>query len=139
MNLYDHNVYGDAEYDALINNCAMFCHEMNRVYCISMGDNTQPAWHDAPEWQKNSALNGVFFHFANPTADASASHQYWFDEKQADGWTYGPVKDPLAKKHPCMVPFAELPFEQQFKDHLFRTAVHAFVNTFARDYVEANK
>lgn len=103
---------------------AASAHEANRAYCRSLGDTSQPRWNEAPDWQKQSIINGVKFHLANPNADASASHGNWFKEKQADGWSYGPVKDPENKRHPCFVPFAELPIEQQIKDHIFRSVVH---------------
>ncbi|MFH2219092.1 MAG: RyR domain-containing protein [Pseudomonadota bacterium] len=47
------------------------------------------------------------------------------DQKVRDGWKYGPVKDPDKKEHPCCVPFAELPVEQQAKDFIFRAVIHA--------------
>ena len=103
---------------------AAICHEANRAYCKSIGDDTQLPWGKAPEWQKESAIKGVRFHINNPDADASASHQSWYDQKEKDGWVYNLVKDPEAKTHPCMVPFDELPNEQQIKDHLFRSVVH---------------
>jgi hypothetical protein len=46
-------------------------------------------------------------------------------EKLAAGWEYGPVKDAEAKRHPCLVPFNQLPREQQAKDYIFRAVVHA--------------
>lgn len=110
-------------------------HEVNRAYCRSLGDTSQPAWPDAPEWQKQSAINGVRFHLANPNADASASHENWFKEKQADGWSYGPVKDPDNKRHPCFVPFGELPIEQQIKDHIFRSVVHGMAEYWSAEHV----
>lgn len=103
---------------------AASAHEANRAYCLSLGDTSQPRWDEAPDWQKQSIINGVKFHLANPNADASASHENWFKEKQADGWSYNPVKDFENKRHPCFVPFAELPIEQQIKDHIFRSVVH---------------
>ena len=33
---------------------AKACHEANKVYCESIGDDTQPSWENAPEWQKES-------------------------------------------------------------------------------------
>lgn len=108
---------------------ARICHETNRAYCVTLGDNSQPAWEDAPEWQRTSALNGVKFHLANPNAKASHSHESWLAEKQADGWRFGPVKDPAKKEHPCFVPFSDLPREQQIKDYLFRGIVHAFIES----------
>lgn len=104
---------------------ARICHEANRVFCAYMGDLSQPGWDIAPEWQTSSALQGVLFHAANPDAGDSASHDNWRKDKVADGWVYGPVKDPALKQHPCMVDFDQLPRDQQFKDTLFRTIVHA--------------
>lgn len=104
---------------------AGICHEANRVYCCSINDNSQPHWLEAPEWQKQSARLGVEFHLANPDAGDSASHDSWMAQKIKDGWVYGPVKDAEKKEHPCMVPFIDLPLEQQKKDALFRAIVHA--------------
>lgn len=54
-----------------------------------------------------------------------ASHISWMNQKVEEGWVYGPVKDPEAKQHPCMVPFDQLPREQQAKDYIFRAVVHS--------------
>lgn len=107
---------------------ARVCHEVNRAYCQALGDLSQPAWSDAPQWQKDSALLGVKLHAENTFASAAASHESWMAQKVADGWVYGPVKDPEAKQHPCIVPFDELPREQQAKDWIFRSIVHALIH-----------
>lgn len=104
---------------------ARVCHEVNRAYCQALGDHSQPAWEDAPEWQKQSALAGVKLHTENPHAGAQASHESWMAHKLSEGWKFGPVKDAEKKEHPCMVPFDELPREQQAKDYIFRAVVHA--------------
>ena len=104
---------------------AQVAHETNRAWCAAHGDNSQPAWEEAPAWQKKSAQAGVLFHFENPEAGDSASHDNWMKDKLADGWRYGPIKDAVKKEHPCMVPFEDLPIEQQTKDSLFRAVVHA--------------
>ena len=101
------------------------CHAVNRNWCRELGDFSQPRWHEAPEWQTTSAIEGVKFHLANPDADASASHDNWLKQKRAEGWMYGKEKDPDVKTHPCMVPFEELPIAQQIKDRLFKAVVHA--------------
>lgn len=121
--------------DEFIEHIAEAAHEANRAYCESMGDTSQPSWEDAPEWQKLSARNGVKFHLDNPTAGAQSSHDNWFAEKEADGWSYGPVKDPVNKRHPCMVPFSELPLAQQIKDHIFRSTVHAQYRIYRSNYL----
>jgi hypothetical protein len=99
------------------------CHEINRAYCAAIGDTTQLAWHDAPQWQKDSAVDGVKAVIANPNGKPEDSHSNWLAHKLADGWTYGPVKDPNKKEHPCMVPYEELPAEQRVKDYLFIATV----------------
>jgi hypothetical protein len=108
-----------------INKIAMICHEANRAYCQSIGDNSQPEWDHAPEWQKQSARNGVKFHLENPNAEPSHSHDQWLKEKESDGWKYGPVKNPEVKEHPCFLPYDQLPEEQKKKDALFIAVVHA--------------
>jgi hypothetical protein len=109
---------------------AEVCYEVNKAYCESMGDMSQLSWEEAPDWQKESALNGVIFHLENPTAPASASHDNWLKEKVETGWVYGTVKDPEAKTHPCMVAFDQLPKEQQVKDFLFKSTVHTMNKIF---------
>ena len=103
---------------------AKVCHEVNRAYCQAMGDDSQPAWEDAPEWQRSSASLGVVLHTEN-NVGPEASHASWMAQKVAEGWVYGEVKDSDAKTHHCIVPFDQLPKEQQAKDFIFRAVVHA--------------
>lgn len=104
---------------------AQVCHEANRAYCATLEDNSQPSWADAPDWQRNSAINGVRLHIANPDMPDSASHDAWMREKVDTGWVYGETKDAKAKTHPCIVPYEELPEEQKRKDRLFSAIVKA--------------
>lgn len=104
---------------------ARAAHEVNKAYCEALGDTSQQPWEDAPEWQRQSALTGVKLHIQNPDAGAQASHVSWMNEKVADGWTWGPEKRPDIKQHPCIVPFDQLPVNQQAKDFIFRGVVHA--------------
>jgi hypothetical protein len=103
---------------------ARVCHEVNRAYCEALGDHSQPAWEDAPDWQRESARMGVDLHLSGDFGP-EASHIAWMKEKVDNGWKWGPVKDANAKEHPCIVPFADLPREQQAKDFIFRAVVHA--------------
>jgi RyR domain len=103
---------------------ARIAHEINRSYCIAIGDKTQVAWEDAPQWQQDSAINGVTMHINNPGSTPEESHANWMREKLENGWVYGPEKNPEKKEHPCMVDYKDLPVEQQIKDHLFESIVH---------------
>ena len=107
---------------------ARICHEVNRAYCAALGDHSQPAWEAAPEWQRESARNGVKFHMENPEAGPEGSHENWLKQKAAEGWSYGPVKDPELKTHPCFVPYNQLPQEQRAKDYIFTAVVWAITN-----------
>lgn len=102
---------------------ARVCHEVNRAYCRAIGDDSQAPWDDAEDWQRDSAIAGVTFRMMNQDAPPSAMHNNWMADKIRDGWQYGKVKDPEAKTHPCIVPFDQLPPEQQIKDYLFSAVV----------------
>lgn len=108
-----------------IEQIAKVCHEVNRAYCQALGDNSQPAWEDAPQWQRDSAMLGVKLHTENHGAGPQASHESWMAQKLSEGWEYWPTKDPETKRHPCIVPFDALPVEQQAKDFIFRAVVIA--------------
>lgn len=116
-----------------VHEIARVCHEANRAYCEALGDHSQKAWEVSPEWQRESAVNGVRFHLDNPKAGPDQSHVNWMQGKILEGWVYGEVKDPEAKTHPCMLPYGELPIAQRAKDFIFRHLVHtlATVHTYA--------
>jgi hypothetical protein len=116
----------------LVESIARICHEVNQAYCQALGDFSQPDWEQAPQWQKDSAFKGVELHLADPEAGPAASHASWYAQKEQEGWKYGAYKDPENKLHPCMVPFAELPREQQAKDFIFRAVVRAIAREHAR-------
>lgn len=103
---------------------AQVCHEANRAYCLAVGDDSQPRWEDAPQWQRDSAVAGVQLHLEKPMTPRE-SHEAWMAHKQAEGWVYGERKDADAKTHPCMVPYDDLPDEQRRKDELFGAVVSA--------------
>jgi hypothetical protein len=106
---------------------ARIAHEVNRAYCLALGDKSQAPWGDAEQWQRQSAIEGVKFHRSNPDAGPDDSHNSWLAIKKADDWKYGPIKDPERKEHPCYVPYEQLPVEQRAKDYIFRGVVHALL------------
>lgn len=114
---------------------AQVCHEANRAYCQSIGDNTQLPWDSAPDWQKNSACHGVLGVLCNGNTPEQ-THESWLAMKEKTGWKFGPVKDAEAKEHPCMVPYDQLPPEQQRKDHLFRDVCLAMAKALNLTVVE---
>ncbi|MGI5293166.1 RyR domain-containing protein [Nonomuraea polychroma] len=107
----------------VVDRVAQVCHEANRVLQIAAGEEPLPHWDDAPEWQRDSAAEGVMRALAGATPQAL--HEEWCKTKLAAGWTYGPVKDGDAKTHPCLVSYEALPEAQRIKDHMFHAIVRA--------------
>lgn len=108
-----------------IEEIARICHQVNKAYCESLGDYSQKDWEDAPDWQKQSMINGVEFRIKFPDAKPNESHDNWLLKKQKDGWVYGEKKDESLKTHPCCVPFEELTQDQQPKDFISKAIVNS--------------
>lgn len=92
-------------------------------------------WDTAPEWQRDAMRESVDFwehwfvarrrqlqedpglfgaelwyklvHCARKELPA-ASHAFWMSRRLHAGWTWGPQKDHIAKRHPNLVPYSEL-------------------------------
>ena len=40
---------------------------------------------------------------------AENNHEVWAAQRIGQGWSWGPVRDDAFQKHPCLVPYADLP------------------------------
>lgn len=107
------------------------CHELNRIWCRAHGDDSQPSWLDAPDWQHQIVIMGVRKILIGEVTNPADSHAGWLQLKTDDGWVYGPEKDVSNKIHPCMVPYEELPPEQKAKDTLFFNTVKTMMGANA--------
>jgi hypothetical protein len=47
---------------------------------------------------------------------AENTHDVWAKERIAQGWSYGPSRDDANKKHPCLVPYTDLPESEKEYD-----------------------
>lgn len=112
---------------------AALAHEANRAYCLSIGDASQPSWADAPLWQRDSAIAGVRFTLDHPQSTPADVHASWLAAKVADGWRWGPTKDPSHKLHPCILPYDKLALEQRTKDVIFQAVVRGASTRLTRD------
>lgn len=43
-------------------------------------------------------------------------HEVWSQNRMNEGWTYGLVRDDVNKKHPCLVPYEDLPESEKEYD-----------------------
>jgi len=105
---------------------AAVCHEANRRLTLLVADvPVQPSWEECGEDMQQSSVRGVEFAIANPDASPSAQHDAWMQERIAQGWKLGPVKNVETKEHPALVPYESLPEGTRRKDALFKNIVAA--------------
>jgi hypothetical protein len=100
---------------------AIACHAVNNTYRLHLGEKVKPAWEDLDEEMKKSVLDGV--HHVLDGHSPRDSHINWMKFKESHGWQYGEVEDPIAKTHPCMVLYDNLPIEHRMKDEIFCSVI----------------
>ena len=108
------------------------CHSAWYAYTVlGLGESGEPLV-TAPRWQKRSIAEAIEFWDTKMTelnlegkaentivtVLSPLSHMNWCDHKIADGWSYGPIKDPEGKTHPCLVDYDQLPESQKKKDEV---------------------
>jgi ryanodine receptor 2 len=64
---------------------------------------------------------------------AENAHEVWAVTRIKQGWTFGPVRDDANKKHPCLVPYADLPDSEKEYDR--GTAMETLKAVLALGYV----
>lgn len=47
---------------------------------------------------------------------AEHTHDIWAMQRISQGWTHGTARDDTNKKHPCLVPYADLPDSEKEYD-----------------------
>ena len=47
---------------------------------------------------------------------AKNAHEVWAQTRLEQGWTYGDERDDQQKKHPCLIPYEELPESEKLYD-----------------------
>lgn len=108
---------------------AELVHELNRLITAALGEAPQPHWADAPQRMRDDTLHLIRHTLAHPDKSAEDDHVEWMRVKAAAGWVYGPVKDEVARTHPLLVPYAELPAGQRLKNR----ALPALILALARE------
>jgi hypothetical protein len=116
-----HQPYTDAE-------IAEACHELNRVLMRFSGTPVDPPWADIT-WQE-SAIADVAAARADPGLTPERMHEDWVTRKVVAGWTWGPVRDPERKTHPCIVlGYDDVPLRERVKDTAWLALIRAMDDT----------
>jgi class 3 adenylate cyclase len=63
---------------------------------------------------------------------AEHAHDLWARLRMAQGWEYGPERDDVARRHPCLIPYGDLPESE--KDHDRNTAMGTIRAVLALGY-----
>lgn len=112
---------------------AEFVYEACRLEAIASRRPIVPEpFHDRDKAFKANMVSTVERICTNPDTTPEREHESWVRAYETMGWRYGPVRDPGAKIHPDMVPFAELPVKEQEKDAVF-LALCAIAREFIHD------
>lgn len=108
--------------DKIAEACARAAHEANNVYNAAIGDKVF-TWDEMTDAMRAGVISGARMALDGKTpADL---HAAWSASRVAEGWVYGTTKDLVAKTHPCLVPYDELPEAQRRKDALFQSVALA--------------
>lgn len=105
---------------------AEIIHEANRALQRVFPSDGIPValpWAQESQEQRDSIINGV--QLAMRGATPEEMHDNWMRRKVAEGWVGGAVKDEVAKIHPCICPYDQLPETDRVKDRLFLAIVGA--------------
>ncbi len=49
---------------------------------------------------------------------AENAHEVWSQTRMDQGWTWGPERNDAQLKHPCLIPYAELPDSEKEYDRV---------------------
>lgn len=100
---------------------AKFVYEGARLQAIAINAPIVPEPWDDREEPFKAQFRDVIARQCGPDRKNSPEelHNDWWRAYEAMGWVYGPVRDPEAKTHPDMVPFADLDPRERDKDAVF--------------------
>jgi hypothetical protein len=112
--------------EAFADQVAHYVYEINRAVRCCNGQSVGEPYLDVNEEKKVSLRNAVLLAWqAGSTLNNEESHNRWTYAKLREGWRLGPVEDATKKEHPNLIPYDELVWTEQLKDHLFQIVVAA--------------
>ncbi len=70
---------------------------------------------------------------------AENTHEVWAKNRVEQGWTYGPERDDAKLKHPCLLPYAELPEKEKLYDRVTALETLKLIRKLGFDIVPEQK
>lgn len=102
---------------------ASLVNAMNKAYCQWLSGQAPQMTHE----EKASSIEGLEKIYRKGFFHPRDLHDSWMGRKLRLGWRFGESKSEEDKTHPCLLPFSDLPAEEQFKDLLFGTVAMFFI------------
>jgi len=119
----------DLSFEARCGLIAKVVHSANRAYVDAIGGRAfNPTWEEVGEEQRQGQIEAIKSLIIEPRTPQT-SHEIWCVAREKEGWTKDIKYDYHRKTHPNLVPYDQLPFEEQFKDHLFMGIASIFVGS----------
>lgn len=106
---------------------AIIVTEANRTLNGMLGETMSPHFTDQTIAQQEGMFLAIDSIKNGLVKTPQDSHNVWMQSRIKEGWTYGEVKSFKKKTSPCLIPYGELPVEQQVKDSLFIGIVTALL------------
>lgn len=109
----------DLSFEAMCSIIAKVIHSANRAYVDALGGRAvNLTWEEIREEERQGLIKAISSMIINPQTP-SVSHEQWCLAREKDGWTKDVKYDYNRKTTPNLVPYDQLPLEEQFKDHLY--------------------
>lgn len=110
----------------IMRQCARIAHEAVCGLRQANGFGDCPPWAETTHEERSQAMHQVAAVIRQRNFSMEDIHERYVNEMQDMGWTYAEGEaDPNFKTSPLLVPFAQLPLEQQQEDMVFRAVVLA--------------
>jgi hypothetical protein len=111
--------------DICLDDVARVVHEALAAYCHVIGE-SPATWAETPANSRQGTHSAIDAIIRGKITTRRELHDRWMGDMLRAGFKYGPRRDAEMKTHPCLLPFDDLPKDQQFKDALFLAIVKAF-------------
>lgn len=100
---------------------AIFIYEAARLQAIAVDAPVVPEHWQEREEAFRAQMLPVIEMMCGPNRKTSPEelHDDWVKAYEKMGWEYGPIRDPVAKTHPDMVPYDQLELRERDKDAVF--------------------